>query len=147
MVMGCAGPQSRHLSPKTESVILKAWNTGDVSSLNHVLHEELRFTVNGCVTAGRDAYKQRLTRTRAAYEEFAWKQFSRLVDGDIVIAEWRWTGIPKGEEGVSEGKAIPVQVEGVTLSRFEEGLLMEGHQYGGVEVNPLTGKSPCEATE
>ena len=40
-----------------------------------------------------------------------------------------------------------VQMARLNSARFEDGLLMEGHQYGGVEVDPLTGKSPCEATK
>ena len=139
--LGCAsGPQSPHLSPDAESAMISAWNTGNVDSLNSILHEELRFTINGCMHDGRQGYKNRIEQVRKEYTGFRWRQVSRYVDGDTVIAQWRW----KGRAAVTEKEE---EQEGISLFRFEDGQVVESHFYFDEWTRGSENEKHCPSAE
>jgi len=136
LFVGCAsGPKNRHLSPDAESATLSAWNTGKTDALDTVLHEELVFSVNGCLKEGRAGYKDQLEKVRGAYTGFRLRQLGRYVDGDTVIAQWHW----KNSTGEKEEEAV-------SISRFEEGRIVESHFFFD-EEDKEEGQRPCPKPE
>ncbi|MFC6598373.1 ester cyclase [Kitasatospora paranensis] len=86
------------------------------------------------VTEGRDGLRQVVTAWRTGFD-FAFTVESLLADGDEVAVRWSWTGMHQGEFMGLPATDKKVEMTGVTIFRFQDGMIQEGWwQWDNVSV-------------
>jgi steroid delta-isomerase-like uncharacterized protein len=105
-----------------ERVVAEVWNSGNFAMLadamaeNFVRHNPA--TWDPPMIDGRQAFQDYVTQIRTDFTNFQVQVQNRLAEGNLVAANWTVTGTHAGS-----GK--DVKVDGITLSRFTDGMLVE----------------------
>ncbi|MCG8604241.1 ester cyclase [bacterium] len=105
-----------------ERVVAEVWNSGDFAMLadaiaeNFVRHNPV--TWDPPMIEGRQAFQDYVTKVRKDFTNFNVMVHNRFGQGNLVAANWTVTGTH-----AESGKDI--KVDGITLSRFAEGKLVE----------------------
>jgi steroid delta-isomerase-like uncharacterized protein len=118
-------------------LIDEEWNKGNLDAVdqfvasNFVHHD----STNPDIT-NREAYKQWITATRTAFPDFQVIVDDEIAEGDQVVIRWTVRGTHQGELVTPTGTIPPtgqqVSIPGVTISRCENGQVVEDWHMGDV---------------
>lgn len=101
------------------------WNQGDESAIDRFLPEDAQGN-DPDFGSGREGFRKQWRQWRAAFPDLHFEIVDLIAEGDKVLTRWVLTGTHQGEFlGIpATGRAI--RVEGMSLDRIENGLVVEG---------------------
>lgn len=120
------------------------WNQGDESAIDLYIPVDAKGN-DPDFGSGREGFKNQWRKWREAFPDLHFEIVDLVAEGDKVLSRWVLTGTHEGEFlGLAPtGKSI--RVEGMSLDRIENGLVVEGfdgwdalgmRQQLGVYVGP-----------
>jgi predicted SnoaL-like aldol condensation-catalyzing enzyme len=100
----------------------EGWNAGNVAALDEIISPDIVRhnppSMDPPEIRGLDALKEYITSVHTTYPDFHVKVHSRLAEGDLTSGNWTVTGT-SAENGVA------VAFPGITISRFQDGKVVE----------------------
>lgn len=113
-------------------LIEAGFNSNDIDALDGVLSPDLVTHTYDPTVVDRESLKQAFRDVRisfpdavAAIEEIAWS-------GDVIFRRWRVTGTHAGEYRGVPPTGRRLDITGVDIERFEDGLIVEHWSYTDV---------------
>ena len=106
-------------------LIERAWNRGDLSAIDEAVHADyVRHTAFGDMV-GPDAWKARITETRAAFPDFRTEIHDVLVDGDRTAVRFTVTGTHLHAYMGFAPTGRRIEFDGIVIARRDGGKLIE----------------------
>lgn len=101
------------------------WNQGDETAIDRFIAENAagndpRFGV------GRESFRLAWRKWREAFPDINFAVQEIIAEGDTVVTRWRLTGTHLGEYLGVEATGVKVEVDGVSIDRIENGLVVSG---------------------
>ena len=128
-------------------VIMKAFETGDVNSLDSVVSEDfLDHTDRGDIR-GRDSLKAMIKVMHTSFKDMKMEKVHELADDEYVHSWMRYTGTSDGTMGMPKG---PYDMTAMEVSKYKDGRAIE--HWGFMEMQAMTkmmaqaGASGAEST-
>jgi predicted ester cyclase len=102
----------------------EAWNMGNLDALDEISTTEcIRHRTPFPDIEGLDAHKEYIASIRITYPDFHLTIHELIIEGDIVVSRWSWTGTHSGESGTP---LIPPTGKQVTVSGCSVTHTLEG---------------------
>ncbi len=101
------------------------WNQGDESAIDRYIAEDAtgndpKFGV------GRESFRLQWTKWRNAFPDINFAVEEIIAEGNIVVTRWHLTGTHKGEYLGQPATGNKVAVDGVSIDRIENGMVVSG---------------------
>lgn len=100
------------------------WNTEGYDRLDSILATDFRRRAPDQNADGRAEMKEFMRQVHAAYPDFHIELNESAHEGDVAFTYWTVTGTHSGE-GAVQATGKSVDVSGITLLRFEDGMITE----------------------
>jgi steroid delta-isomerase-like uncharacterized protein len=121
-----------HNAERLVQFLEQVWNAGDVAAVDRFLAEQ--YTIHSDPgdpwdgqTLSREAFKSRLTTSRAPFPDLRFEPDDVIADGDRVAVSWTMRGTQLGALGDRPPTGRSIDVQGMTIYYFVEGRIA-GHR-------------------
>lgn len=111
--------ESHRIRTAVTAFLEDIWSRGDMEAVDTLLAEDFEFVLSFMRTAGRDAFKQLVTRNRTAFEDLTYRPGEVIVEGDRAVATWTMSGKHVSEWAGIAGTDREVSISGMTLFHFD----------------------------
>jgi|SRR5690242_11975764 steroid delta-isomerase-like uncharacterized protein len=110
-------------------IIEEVVNTGDFSSLDEVVSSNYTYFEPTLGTiAGRDGYRTLVSMYRNAFPDLTLTVDEQIAEGDTVVTRWTAHGTHQGELFGIPGTGKEVSVQGIVISRIDNGQLADDYE-------------------
>lgn len=110
------------------ATLFSVWNTKEYDRLDSVMAPGIRRVAPDQNAENRDEIKAFMRQVHTAYPDFRLEMNESAFKGDLAFIRWTVTATHSGEGSVpATGKSI--EISGMTLNRFEDGMLAEEMVY------------------
>ena len=128
---GSGSNQQKNIA--ASDVIMKAFETGDVNSLDSVVSEDfLDHTDRGDIR-GRDSLKAMIKVMHTSFKDMKMEKVHELADDEYVHSWMRYTGTSDGTMGMPKG---PYDMTAMEVSKYKDGRAIE--HWGFMEMQAMT---------
>jgi steroid delta-isomerase-like uncharacterized protein len=101
------------------------WNQKDESAIDRFLSENTAGN-DPDFGMGREGFRKQWKEWIAAFPDLHFEVTDLVAEGDKVVSRWVLTGTQTGEYLGSPGDGKKIRVEGMSLDRIVDGVLVEG---------------------
>ena len=110
------------------------YSKGDIDGFVDTYAEDAVLRSPDGVSEGKQAIREYWTQEKAAFPDSNVEMIRSIEDGDIVMAEWTWSGTHRGPFSLPDGTEVPatgnrVEANGAEVVRFRDGLVVEHNLY------------------
>lgn len=102
------------------------WSKGNLDVADELLAPDFVGRPGGEELQGREAAKAFITGMRAAFPDLTLTVEDQLAEGDTVVTRWTARGTHRGELMGIQPTGSQVDVAGITIQRFRDGMIVEG---------------------
>lgn len=107
----------------------EVWNKGDTSAIDKYFADDMKLVTRGATFSGKEGYKQFQGMYREGFPDLKIETHDYFTDGDSTALEWTFTGTHSGPFLGIEPSGNQVNVSGVTITKFENGKVVEQRLY------------------
>jgi steroid delta-isomerase-like uncharacterized protein len=101
------------------------WNQGDESAIDRYIPENAKGN-DPDFGAGREGFRKQWRQWRQAFPDLHFEIVDLVAEGDKVLTRWVLTGTQEGEFLSIPATGKLIRVEGMSLDRIEDGMVVEG---------------------
>jgi steroid delta-isomerase-like uncharacterized protein len=101
------------------------WNQGDESAIDRYIPEKAKGN-DPDFGAGREGFRKQWRQWRQAFPDLHFEIVDLVAEGDKVLTRWVLTGTQEGEFLSIPATGKLIRVEGMSLDRIEDGMVVEG---------------------
>lgn len=103
----------------------QVWNQGDESAITRMVAADVRGNDDDFGTS-RDDFVEQWRSWRSAFPDIHFEIADLVTEGDTVVTRWVLTGTHTGPFLGLEPTGREVRVNGMSLDKFEDGILVQG---------------------
>ena len=110
------------------------YSKGDIEAFVDTYTDDAVLRSPDGVYEGKAALLEYWTQDKTAFPDGNVEMIRSLEGGDIVMAEWTWSGTHRGPFNLPDGTEVPptgkrVEAAGAEVVRFRDGLVVEHNLY------------------
>ncbi|MFD9127984.1 ester cyclase [Kitasatospora sp. NPDC059571] len=119
--------RDEQLNKRTVMRLFEEMSDGSLDVLDELVAVDYRDhdIANDPDISGREGVRQAIRGWRTGFD-FAFTVESQVADGDEVATRWSWTGMHRGEFMGLPATDKKVEMTGMTVFRFKDGMVQEG---------------------
>ena len=112
-------------------VIMKAFQTGDVSGIDSVVSDDFIDHTDRGDMKGRDSLKAAVKWIHANMKDMKTEKVNEVADGDYVYSWMRYTGVSDGSMGMPNG---PYDMQAIEVARYKDGKAVEHWNFAEIQA-------------
>ena len=101
------------------------WNQGDESAIDRFIAEDAAGN-DPNFGVGRESFRLQWNKWREAFPDINFEVKEMVSEGNTVVTRWHLTGTHKGEYLGQAATGNKVAVDGVSIDRIENGMVVSG---------------------
>jgi len=122
------------------NVVNKAFETGDVSSIDSVVSENFIDHTDRGDMKGTDSLKAMVKMIHSSFKDMKMEKIHEVADGDYVYNWNRYTGTSNGSMGMPKG---PYDMTAIEVSKFKDGKAVEHWSFMDMQsMMKMMGQQP-----
>jgi predicted SnoaL-like aldol condensation-catalyzing enzyme len=123
--------QEEQMNIAASDVIMKAFQTGDVSGIDSVVSDDFIDHTDRGDMKGRDSLKAMVNWVHANMKDMKTEKVREVADGDFVYSWMRYTGTSDGTMGMPNG---PYDMQAIEVARYRDGKAIEHWNFAEIQA-------------
>jgi predicted SnoaL-like aldol condensation-catalyzing enzyme len=123
--------QEEQMNIAASDVIMKAFQTGDVSGIDSVVSDDFIDHTDRGDMKGRDSLKAMVNWVHANMKDMKTEKVREVADGDFVYSWMRYTGTSNGTMGMPNG---PYDMQALEVAKYKDGKAIEHWNFAEIQA-------------